>query len=80
MNIVGTYEEICKNQKIYDYLKQLMHEQGKDGKVRSHEEPKKFYVEPKSFAELSLLTISLKTQRAKCRNFYMPIIEKLYKQ
>lgn len=80
LNVHGTYEEVCKNPQIYEHIRQILHEAGQGGKVRLHEEPKKLYIEPKTFAEQGLLTISMKTQRAKCRNQYKPIIDKLYEQ
>lgn len=51
---------------------------GKNNSLFEWEVPKKIYLEPKTFSELKLMTISMKLQRIPAKQYFMPIIEKLY--
>eukprot|EP00828_Plagiopyla_frontata_P032017 TRINITY_DN4180_c0_g1_i2.p1 TRINITY_DN4180_c0_g1~~TRINITY_DN4180_c0_g1_i2.p1 ORF type:complete len:279 (-),score=52.52 TRINITY_DN4180_c0_g1_i2:23-754(-) len=76
--IQGNFEELCRNQEIYNFIYQQLIQQGKICGLKQYEQVKRIHLETKSFAEFGLLTPSFKLKRFQFKKQYQKIIDKLY--
>ncbi|EAS07571.1 AMP-binding enzyme family protein (macronuclear) [Tetrahymena thermophila SB210] len=69
---------LCKNQQIISWYIKTIHNLGKHEGLFSFEQPKKIYLEPKSFLVIGCVTNSFKLQRHHAKNYFKNIIQELY--
>ncbi len=56
----------------------LMDKAAKAAKIFGFEKVRKLYIHPESFEESNLLTTTFKLKRNIAKNFFLPVINKLY--
>jgi long-chain acyl-CoA synthetase len=78
LKIEGTYEELCKNEKIKAAVLEDLGKAAKSGGLHTFEQVKKIHLEPVSFVLLNLCTPSLKLKRNPARDYYRKTIDELY--
>eukprot|EP00825_Cyclidium_porcatum_P001459 TRINITY_DN10668_c0_g1_i7.p1 TRINITY_DN10668_c0_g1~~TRINITY_DN10668_c0_g1_i7.p1 ORF type:complete len:152 (+),score=44.29 TRINITY_DN10668_c0_g1_i7:247-702(+) len=76
--IEGTYEELCKNQKMNEIMLNALTQQGKVEGLYGFEQAKKLYIEPKSFMEHGCMTNTFKIQRHNLTKVFKKQIDEMY--
>jgi Long-chain acyl-CoA synthetases (AMP-forming) len=78
LGVSGTYEEVCKNKDVADFILGDLNRLGREAKLYSFEMAKKIYIEPKHFMDMDFVTPSLKLKRHVMKAHYEKIIKELY--
>jgi Long-chain acyl-CoA synthetases (AMP-forming) len=78
LGVSGTFEELCKEKKIVDFILAELVKIGKERGLFSFEQVKVIALEPVSFMQLDLCTPSLKLKRAPAREHYKKLLAELY--
>uniref|UniRef100_A0A4W3I5E1 Arachidonate--CoA ligase n=1 Tax=Callorhinchus milii TaxID=7868 RepID=A0A4W3I5E1_CALMI len=79
IGIKGSYDELCKNQKINKAILEDMVNMGKQAGLKSFEQVKVLHLHPEMFTiENGLLTPTLKAKRAELSKYFRSQIDSLY--
>ncbi|KAK1154068.1 long-chain-fatty-acid--CoA ligase 1 [Acipenser oxyrinchus oxyrinchus] len=77
--IVGSYDELCRNQEVKKAILEDMTRLGKEAGLKSFEQVKDLYVHPEMFSIFNgLLTPTMKARRADIRKRFQGQISRLY--
>ncbi|CAK80910.1 unnamed protein product (macronuclear) [Paramecium tetraurelia] len=80
MQIQGSLQELCQNQKMIALIQQNIETFGRQNQLNSLEIAKLIYLEPQPLQNLGCLTSTLKLQRHVAKQIFSKQIENLYKQ
>ena len=78
--IEGGFEDLCQNKQIKSLVLKEMNATAKENGLKSFEEAKNIYIEPKPFLEKGILTNTMKIQRFQAKKFYAEEIKQMYEE
>ncbi|XP_038661592.1 long-chain-fatty-acid--CoA ligase 1a isoform X1 [Scyliorhinus canicula] len=79
-NIVGSFEELCKNKVLKDAILANLTQIGKESGLKSFEQVKDIYLHPEMLTvQNGLLTPTFKAKRAELKKYFSSQIAELYK-
>ena len=73
-----SFEELCTEQKVVEFLLEDLKKTGRSGKLLGYELAYNIHLEPNSFLSLGLLTSLQKFKREAAREHYKEVFQKLY--
>ena len=73
-----SFEELCKERKVIEYILEDLKKTGRSGKLLGYELASNIYLESNSFLSLGLLTDLQKFKREAAREHYKDVFQKLY--
>ncbi|KAG7461827.1 hypothetical protein MATL_G00195190 [Megalops atlanticus] len=77
--LLGSYEELCKNQDVKKHILEDILKLGKEAGLKSFEQVKDIALHPEMFSvQNGLLTPTLKAKRSDLRNYFRKQIDELY--
>jgi long-chain acyl-CoA synthetase len=78
INIKGTFEELCQNEKVREEVQKKLASLGSSKGLNSLEIAKKIWLVPEPFASKELLTTTMKVKRHEARKAFEKEIKEMY--